>query len=156
MAVDMVASPSLHLPGDLGEPGVVELHGPAAVRADDVVVMGGFTGHIGVLTGGQVQAFHESQVREQLERAEDRGAPDCGAALRGVIDQLARRELTVPGGDELRHGAPWFRVSDAGSGQDFEQRLGFDHVVMILSLITIVNPEATFGAGPPWPRTSRG
>ena len=117
MAVDVEARPALHLSGDLGEPGVVELDGAAAAGADDVMVMGGFARDVRVLARGQVKAFHQPQVGEQLQRAEDRRAPDPKTASRGVIDQLARGEVAVPAGDQFRDGAPGLRAADAGSRQ---------------------------------------
>ena len=43
------------------------------------MVMAGFTGHVRVLAGRQVDALHEVQVGEDVQRPEDGRPPDAEA-----------------------------------------------------------------------------
>ena len=117
----MEARPALHLSRDLSQPGVVELDGTAAAGADDVMVMGGFTGDVGVLAAGQVQALHQSQVGEQFQRPEDRRAADRETALRGVVHQFARGEMALSGRNQLGDRAARLRAADTGLGQGVQE-----------------------------------
>ena len=71
-------------------PGVVDLARPAAARADDVVVVGRLTADVGVLAGRQVEPFDGTELLEDLERAEHRGAPDArGVCVRASATSSA-------------------------------------------------------------------
>ena len=73
--------------------------------ADGVVVVDRVAGDVGVVAARQVDALHEAQRREQVERPEDRRPADVQPAPPGVLDQLGRGEVPVSCGDQPGDGA---------------------------------------------------
>ena len=77
----MIVDPEPGLPGDIADDGaqtgVVDLGGPPAARADDVVVVGRLASDVRVLASREVETFDGADPLQELERAEDRGAPDA-------------------------------------------------------------------------------
>ena len=89
----MIVDPEPGLAGDIADDraqaGVVDLAGPPAARADDVVVMGGLAADVGVLAVRQVETFDGADPLEEVEGAEDGGAPDGGAAACAAVTSSA-------------------------------------------------------------------
>ena len=94
------------LAGDLAddrpEARVVDLVGPAAARADDVVVMDGIAADVGMLARRQVQALDGAEPLEDLERPEDRRSSDPESARPGLGDEIGGGEVAGLIGDERR------------------------------------------------------
>ena len=90
MLVDPVAGLAFDVADDGAQAGVVGVAAATAARTDDVVVVRGLAGHVGVITGRQVESLDRPQLGEDVERPEDRGAPDAEAAA------LARRRPGRP------------------------------------------------------------
>ena len=115
----MVVDPEPGLASDIlddgSQAGIVDLGGPPAARADDVVVMRRLAADIGVLAGREVETFDGADVLQELERAEDGGPPDGGAALLGRGDQLGGREVAVLLGDQRGQRPARFRQAVAGA-----------------------------------------
>jgi hypothetical protein len=101
VVVDAVARSFLDLTDDGSPAGVIDISAGSAVGADDVVVMDGLAGHVGVLAAGQVEALDRAEVGQHIERAEDRGAADTEASLAGVRYQVGRREMPVASCDQV-------------------------------------------------------
>ena len=72
-------------------------------HADQVVVMGWLTRHVGVPAIWQVNALNESLLGEQVEEAEDGGATNAKATLTRIGDEVGRREVAVALGNERRN-----------------------------------------------------
>ena len=87
-----------------------------------MVVAGRLAGHVGVLAGRQVQALQDAQLREQVQRPEDRGPADAQAARPGVIDEVRRGEVALAGHDQLRHGTAWPGQAVPGAVQRGDER----------------------------------
>ena len=93
------------------------VNGPAAAGADDVVVMAGPTGDVGVSAVGQVEPLHGANGLEQVEGAEDRRPADPDTAPLGVIDQIEGGEVPAAAGlDERDHGPARPGRPDANPG----------------------------------------
>jgi hypothetical protein len=114
VVVDSVAGPALDVVDDGTPPGVVDVVAPAARRADDMVVMGGFARHVGMLATGQVDPLDRLHLGEQVERPEDRRATDPETAPSGVGHEIRGGEMRGPGRDQLRDRAPRIGRSVAG------------------------------------------
>ena len=115
----VIVDPEAGLAGDIAndraQAGVVDLAGPPAARADDMVVMRGLAADVGVLAVRQVETFDGADPFEQVEGAEDGGPPDGGTGgLRGG-DQLGGREMAVLLGDQRGQRAPRLRHAVAGA-----------------------------------------
>ena len=78
-------------------------------------MMGRLAADVGVLTGRQVQPFDGTDLRQDIERPEDRGAPDPETPFPRRDDQLGGREVAVLIGDERREGAPRLGQPVAGA-----------------------------------------
>ena len=65
--VDPVAGLAGDIADDRPQTGIVDLAGPAAARADDVVVVGRLAADVGVLAGRQIEAFDGAEPLEELE-----------------------------------------------------------------------------------------
>ena len=74
----------------------------AALVADEVVVMRGLAGDIGMPTIGEVDALDEPSVGEQLEEAEDGGPPDAEAVRLGVGEEVCGGEVPATAADQGR------------------------------------------------------
>lgn len=121
VVVDAVAGPTLDVADDGTPPGVVDIVTPTARRADDVVVMGRFTRHVGMFATGQVDPLHGVYLGEQVERPEDRRPTDPESTLAGVGHEIGGGEVCRPSRDQLGDRAPGIRRSIAGvveSGAD--------------------------------------
>ncbi len=127
VGLDDVARMSSHLIDHVLEAVILRLVGPAAPRADDVVVMGRFAWNIGVLAGRQIQALQDLQVREQVKCAEDGGPTDAQATVARLIYQVRRREVAVTLLDQLRDGATGFGEPVSGLIECRHERLWFSH-----------------------------
>ena len=100
---------------------VVHLRRPAAALADDVMVVGGLAQHVGVLAIRQVEAFHEAQVQEHIQRPEDRRPTHGQAASTALADQLGSGEVPVVLGHHGGDAATWFGPLVARSVQGGQQ-----------------------------------
>ena len=89
MVVDPEAGLARDVLDDRAQAGVVDLGRPPAARADDVVVVGRLAADVGVLAGREVETFDGADLLEELERAEDGGAPDAEAARRAAATSSA-------------------------------------------------------------------
>lgn len=132
--VDAVARLVLDLANDGSPASVVDITTRAAVRADDVVVMDGFAGHVSVVAGRQVESLHGVQVGQDIERPEDRRSTDAEAPLAGVRHKVGRREMPLARGDQVgdrtaRVGQPIPGVIECGLDGGWS-----GHAGMILSL----------------------
>ena len=114
MVVDAVASPSGNLAEHDAESGVVDLAGAPAARADHMVVVRSLAYDIGMVATRQVQPLHGAEGFQDLECSEHRGAPDAKMPLPRFVDELARGEVPVAMGNEIRQRPP--RLSQAVSG----------------------------------------
>ena len=93
------------LPRDIADDGpktgIVDLSGPTAARAHDVVVVGRLAADIGMLAGWQVEPLDGAELLEDLERPEDRRPADAElAGPRGLGDELGGGEVAVLVGDQ--------------------------------------------------------
>jgi hypothetical protein len=88
MVVDPVSRPSRDLARDGAQTEVADLDGAVTAGADHVVVVGRNAGHVGVLAGGAIEAFHGPHAQQQVDRAEDRRPPDAQAAGSNLGDQV--------------------------------------------------------------------
>ena len=119
----VIVDPEAGLAGDVADDraqaGVVDLAGPPAARADDVVVMRGLAADVGVFAVRQVETFDGADPLEELERAEDGGPPDGGTGCLRGGDQLGGREMAVLLGDQRgqRRAAARSGGSRRGRGQ---------------------------------------
>src|SRR6185369_14556975 len=91
MVVDAEAGLAGHIAHDGSQTGVVDLDRPPASRADDVMVMGGLATDVGVVAVREVQAFDGADPFEEVEGAEDGGAPDSGVCRACRSDKLGGR-----------------------------------------------------------------
>jgi len=82
---------------------IIDLGDCPAGHADQVVVMGWLTRHVGVPAIWQVNALNESLLGEQVEEAEDGGAANAKATLTRIGDEVGRREVAVALGNERRN-----------------------------------------------------
>lgn len=95
MLVNAVTGPPGDLTDDQSKAGIVDLVGPAAARADNMVVVRRLTDDVGMLAGWQVQPLDGARFREDLERPEDRRPADPEALRPGASDELGGREMTL-------------------------------------------------------------
>ena len=117
MLVDPVAGPPSDLAHDRTETGVVDIPTPAAVGADDMMVMDGVAGDVRVVAAGQVDALDRPKLRQDVEGSEDRGASDAPALARRVVDEVCRREVALPTGDQVDDRTPGGGRAVAGPAQ---------------------------------------
>ena len=82
VVVDAIAGLSRDVADDRAQARVVDLGGPAAARADDVMMVGGLAADIGVLARRQIEPLDGSELLEDLEGPEDRRPPDAEPATR--------------------------------------------------------------------------
>ena len=68
---------------------------PAALRADDVVVVLGLAEEVGVLARREVDPLDEVQAAKELQRTEDRGSADAQPPAPGLGQQLFSGELAL-------------------------------------------------------------
>ncbi len=92
-----------------------------------MVVMGRLAGNVGVLTGGQIKAFQDVQVGEQVECPKYRRSTDAQAAIARLIDEVGRREVALALLDQLRDSATWLREPVSGEIECRHERLWFCH-----------------------------
>ena len=152
----MIVDPESGLAGDVADDraqaGVVDLAGPPAARADDVVVMRGLAADVGVLAVRQVETFDGADAFEQVERAEDGGPPDGGTGCLRGGDQLGGREMAVLLGDQRGQRAPRLRHAVAGAVEGSHDRGGVAHGRRLAQLRhSLINSQGR-GDGPPSPR----
>lgn len=127
MGLDDVPGVSSDLIDHVLEAVIIRLVGPPAARANDVVVMGRFARHIGVLTGRQVEALQDLEVGEEVQRPEDGGTTDTQATVARLIDEVRRREVTVALLDQVGDGATRFGEPITGLIECGHERLRFFH-----------------------------
>jgi hypothetical protein len=101
VVVDRVARPLLDVADDGSPACVIDVPAGAAIRADDMVVVHGLAGDVGVFTRRQVEALYRPQVGQDVKRAEDRGAADPKAPLAGIRDEVGRGEVPVASRDQV-------------------------------------------------------
>jgi len=101
VVVDAVTRPLFDLADDGSPASVIDVTAGAASRADDVVVMDGLAGDVGVLAGRQVEAFDGMEVDQDVEGAEDRRSTDAEAPRAHVRDEVGRCEMPLARGDQL-------------------------------------------------------
>jgi nicotinamidase/pyrazinamidase len=117
VAFDRVSAAARHLRRNGGQAGVLDFGHPAAGAADDVMVMGGLAGDIGVLTGRQVDAFERLELGEQVERAKDRRPTYRQPSSASVGQQVGRREVALALRDQIGDRPPGAGHTVAGTRQ---------------------------------------
>ena len=150
VALDPVAGAPPDRAGDALDPRIVDLLGPAAARADQVMVVSRLAGHVGVLAGRQVEPFDQPELLEQVERPEDRRPSDPQPAGARVGDEIGGGEVAAALGDELGHRAARRRHPVPGIVQRSHERLGLSHRQMIPSLSPVVETQSQL-RGVHWP-----
>ena len=80
--------------------------GPAAARADHVMVVDRLAADVGVLAGGQIDALDDAELLEDLERPEDRRPTDPEVARPRLGHDARSREVPVLVGDKAGERPP--------------------------------------------------
>jgi hypothetical protein len=114
MGVDDVAGARLDLAGDRVDPAVLDLRAPSAALTDDVVMVGGLTDDVRVLTVRKVKTLDEAEFFEQLQGAKHGGTPDAQATPFGLADEVEGGEVVPAFRDHLGYDAP--RLGDVVAG----------------------------------------
>jgi hypothetical protein len=117
MLVHAVPSPASDFIDDDTQPGVVDLIGPAAFRAHDVVVVSALANYVGVFARGQVQALDDTECLEDLERAKHGRAAHVVSTLASFGHEIASGEMPLVTRDQRSERPPRIRESVAGSVQ---------------------------------------
>lgn len=113
---------------DLAEPRVVDVQRASAPGADDVVVMvGGLTGHVGVLTAGQVDPLDEAEFGQEVQGPEDRRPADPESLALRIPDQVGSREMAGPTCDQSRDDPPRLRQAVVAAIEGGEEGRGMHH-----------------------------
>ena len=122
----------------------------------DVVVVGRLAADVGMLAGREVEAFDGADLLEELERAEDGGAPDGGTALLGRGDQLGGGEVAVLLGDQRGQRPAGLRHAVAGAVEGGDDRGWVGHLRRLAQLRHSLNTvrEVSMWDGPPGPPMS--
>lgn len=89
-----------------------------------MVVMGSPAQHVGVDTGREIEPLEPAEGLEDLERSEDRGAPNAQPASAGFSQQIAGREVALPVRNHCRQRPARFGQSMAGTLQGADEALG--------------------------------
>ena len=100
------------------------------------MVMGRLTGDEGMPAGRQVEPFHRTELREDLQRAEDGRAAQAVATAVGIGEQLVRREVAASRGNEARKRATRRRQPIAGVFEGFNDRFRGNHPAMLAVIET--------------------
>ena len=96
-----------------------------------MVVMPRLAGDERVLAGRQIQPLDGTELGEELERAEDRGAVHPKVAAARFVEQRLGREMALLLRDQLREGATRRGPAVPGSLQEFDDLPCVDHVVRV-------------------------
>jgi len=88
------------LADDWPQPGIVDLTGSPAARADDVVMVSGLAADVCVLAGREVETLDGTDPLQDLEGPEDRGAANGRSLRPGGFDKLCCGEVAVLRRDE--------------------------------------------------------
>lgn len=112
--IDAVSGPAGDLLDRLTDAAVLDLGGPAAARADDMVVVRRSARDVGVLARWKVETFDDTELGQQLEGPEQRRPADPQPPVAGGRLELGDREVAVGVGDEL--GDRTARSGDAMAG----------------------------------------
>ena len=142
MRFDPIAGSRRDRSDDAVDPGVVDLLGPAAAQADDVMVVDRLARNIGVLPGRQVEPLDDPELGEQVERPEDGGPTDAKLAGLGVRDEVGGREVARALGDELGHRPPGRSHPVTGVVERGQELARVGHAGMILSLRCSVETQS--------------
>jgi hypothetical protein len=118
MLVDAIPGATGDLAHDDPQTCVVDLARPTAARTDDVVVMRALAHDVGVFTGRQVQAFHGAELFEDLQRPEDRRAPDPESLCPGIGQEVSGGEMGVAVPDQRGKPAARFGQPITGAIED--------------------------------------
>ena len=102
---------------------------------------------VGVLAVGQVHPLDEAEVREDVERAEDRRPADPEPAATSVRLQVGGREVALASGDEPRDRAARLGQPVAGVVEGGDQRLGLRHETASRATVT-ARRRASIPRGP--------
>ena len=124
---DAIAAPAGDLLEDARHPAVAHVCRLAALGADDVVVMGRVAGDERVLAGGQVEPLDDAEVREDVERAEDRGAADPEALAPRRGHELLGREVAAALADQAGDAPPGLRDAVSRIVERGNDRVGSWH-----------------------------
>lgn len=127
MLIDPKARVSRDLGDDGAQPMVVDVPGPTATRAHDMVVVARIARDVGVLPGRKIEAFDRLDVDQEVERPEDRGPAKTEATTTRLDDEVGGREVAVLLGDQPGDSAAWFRSSVAALIQRGQERRGIHH-----------------------------
>jgi hypothetical protein len=139
MGVDPVTRPASDLLGDACHSAVLDVGRVSAARADDVMVVARFAGHVRVVPVGQLQALDDAQLHEEIEGAKDRCPADGKVSCAGVGGEVGRSEMAFARRDQARDQSARFSHPPTGAVQGVEEgnRLA-RHGQMILGLIKVV------------------
>ncbi len=102
---------------------------------------------VGVLAVGEVHPLDEAEVREHVERAEDRRPADPEPAAARVRLEVGGREVALAGGDEPGDRAARLGQPVAGVVEGGDQRLGLGHATASSATVT-ARRRASIPRGP--------
>ena len=103
---------------------------------------------VGVVAVGQVDPLDEPQVREHVERPEDRRPPDPQAPAARVVDEVGGREVALARGDEVGDRAARLGQPVAGVVEGGDQRLGGRHATASSADARTARRRASIPRGP--------
>ncbi len=154
MGFDPIAAPSADLGDGLRHAGVLDLGRPPAPRADDVVVMSRGAWHVGVLPRREIKTLQNVELREQVERPEERRSADPQPSLPGDRLELGSSEMPVMAADKAGDGATRTGKSVAGKIEGMNDRIGLGHDAMVSMPSSHVESQSHLGRrhrplGPP-------
>jgi hypothetical protein len=113
--VDPIAGEAGYFGHYLGDAAIRGVGRPAAIRADDMVVMGRTdTRHVCMSSCREINPLDNAQFRQQVERPEDSPATDAETTIASVRFKFGRREGPVIFRDQVRDGSPGRSQAIAG------------------------------------------
>lgn len=129
MLLHLPAGAPLHARDGLAKSKILDLGHTSADLADHMVVMvRRQTGHVRMLARRQIDTLEQSKVREEVERAEDRGPADAKLAGLGLSDDVVGGEVAGAAGDELGHDTPRLSEPVASGPECVDKGIGSGHL----------------------------
>src|SRR5438093_6918867 len=107
MSIDPIAGLAADLRCDPLEAMVGGPRGATARRAHDVMVVCGFTGDESVLAGGQIDPLDDAELRQRIQRPEDRRPTQPQMTPPRGIEKVVGGEVALASGNEAGQRAPW-------------------------------------------------
>ncbi len=101
-----------------------------------MMVMGRLAGDERVTTRRQIEPLHCAELCQDLQRPEDRGAPEPASAALRLAEQLLGGEVARPRGDEAGKRSPGRGQPVPGALEGFDDGLGGNHAPMLAVIET--------------------